>query len=289
MKPKLVSIGDFAEISPLFRGEWGKKLAEIFMHFFSIDKVNALYERSCQYSGAKFAHSILKDLGIDYQIGNAYKLDQMKEGSFITVSNHPYGGLDGIMLIDLIASIRTDYKIMVNQILALVKAMERNFVTVKPRVGDLKHPTRENFNGLRETLNHLKNGHPFGFFPSGAVSKLDIFHFSIRDREWQESTMRIIKSVKVPIIPIRFFDKNSPFFYMLGLIDWRIRQLRMPCEIFNKGNKPVRLAIGNTINADQLDHFSDPKSLARFLHKIVHEMPMPDSFVSRNEIIKPLS
>ena len=48
---------------------------------------------------------MLKDVRTDYRIGNPERLDMLPDGPFITISNHPYGGLDGIILIDLFGHI----------------------------------------------------------------------------------------------------------------------------------------------------------------------------------------
>ena len=85
--------------------------------------------------------------------------------------------------------------------------------------------------------------------------------------------------MKVPVIPIRFFDKNSPFFYFLGLIDWRIRLLRLPSEVFNKRDRQQRLGIGEIISVGEQSQFADPLALGDYLRKKVYEMPLPDEFV----------
>jgi putative hemolysin len=284
LKEKLIDTTDFIKVSPIFKGERGQQFAKFILKIFRIELVNDLYDRSCEHSGAAFAKSILNDLGVDYLIGNPERLRPLQEGVFITVSNHPYGGIDGIMLIDLMAIIRTDYKLMVNQILSMVKAMDENFISVNPRVGKKAHDPTRNINGIRETLTHIKDGHPFGFFPAGAVSMFSFKNLRIRDREWQESTLRLIQTVKVPIVPIRFFDTNSTFFYLLGLIDWRVRQFRMPYELFNKNKSKTRIGIGNIISVEEQSQFSDIKSMGTYLHKVIYDMPVPDFFVPRSEI-----
>lgn len=276
---RLIDVKDFEELSYLFHGKRGQRLAEFIMRIFAIDKVNSLYDHSCDYRGAYFAGRLLSELGVDFVIGNASRLNQLPEGPFITVSNHPYGGLDGIKLINLIAGIRPDYKLMVNQILARVKAMEENFLSVKPTGNKKEGLTRENINGIRETLTHLKNGHPAGFFPSGAVSDFSFKGLCVRDRKWQSSILHLIHSMKVPIVPIRFFDTNSPFFYFLGVINWRIRLLRMPSELFNKKGQKHRIGIGNIITVQEQEFFTDSDSLGDFLRKAVYEMPLPASFL----------
>ena len=283
VKNVVVDIEELEKISPVFRGKWGNRLAKIFIRVFAMDRVNRVYGNSCNLEGADFAESLLNDLGVNYKIGNSERLLNLPEGSFITVSNHPYGGIDGIMLIDLMLSVRGDYKLMVNQLLSLVKTMNDNFISVKPKVGKKETNTLAGINGIRKTIIRIKDGHPMGFFPAGAVSMFGFKHLGVKDREWQMSLLKLIQSAKVPIIPIRFYDKNSILFYFLGLINWRIRLIRMPYELFNKRNKKVRLGIGNTISVEEQQKFTDLKSYGKFLRKSVYNMPKPESFITKTE------
>jgi len=272
---------DFGSIFSFFRGEKGYRRAKFFMGIFGINKVNQLYDRSSGYKGSAFAGSLLNDLGVNYVIGNAEQLKRLPEGAFITVSNHPYGGLDGIILIDLIAGIREDYRFMVNKLLARAKAMKENFISVVPTGQKRNGVPVTNLHAIRETIIHLHDGHPAGFFPSGAVSDFSLKELRVRDRQWQESILHLIHSVKVPVLPIRFFDGNSPFFYFLGLINWKIRNLRLPAELFNKRKQNPRIGIGNIITVQEQEQFTDPATLGDFLRKTVYEMPLPDSFIPR--------
>ncbi len=283
MKNKAINIKDLEKVSPLFRGRIGNRFAEYMMHFLAIDKINELYDHSFDYKGAEFASRLLNDLGVYYRIGNIDRLKNSLKGGFISISNHPYGGLDGIMLIDLMAGIRPDYKFMVNKVLSLIKTMDENFISVTP-VTTKKPEISENISSIRETLIHLREGHPVGVFPSGAVSDFSIKDFRVRDREWQESVLKLIKMAKVPIVPIRFFDKNSPFFYLLGLINWRIRLLRMPSEVFNKKNQRPRIGIGEIITVEEQEQFNDISSFGFFLRRAVYDMPLPESFTPRGSI-----
>ncbi|MDD4922705.1 MAG: 1-acyl-sn-glycerol-3-phosphate acyltransferase [Bacteroidales bacterium] len=282
MKKTVVEIKDMEKLSPIFRGKTGNRLAKLVMRLFAIDKVNWVYGRSCDYTGSAFAGSLLNDLGAHYCIGNPEQLKHLPEGAFITISNHPYGGLDGIMLVDLIAGIRKDYKLMVNQFLSLAESMDENFIPVQPRVGKRNtDPTAAGINGIRETLTHLKGGHPVGFFPAGAVSMFRFKNLAVKDREWQKSIIRLIQVAKVPVLPIRFMDYNSRFFYFLGIINWRVRSLRMPFELFNKQKHSPRISIGKIITVEEQQQFSDFKSLGEFLRKSIYDMPKPASFTPR--------
>lgn len=284
MKHKVVDVHYFEKLSPIFQGKWGRQLARFVMHFLAIDRVNKAYGRSCQYTGAAFTEGLLTDLGVQYRIGYADRLQHLPEGAFITVSNHPYGGLDGIMLIHMMASIRPDYKIMVNQILTLIEAMNVNFISVKPRIGDNPLNPSASFSGVKEALLHLREGHPMGFFPAGGVSFFDFKTMSIHDREWQASILKLIHKAAVPVIPIRFFDGNSPFFYFLGIFSWKIRSLRMPYEVFNKKRQNPRIGIGEPISPEQIQSFKDVKELGLFLRSQVYDMKKPTTWTPRTII-----
>jgi putative hemolysin len=287
LKKKLIEIEDFEKVLSIYKGKWGRRLAKYTCRLFSIDKVNVLYERSSDYRGAEFAESILKDLGINYLIGNAEKLALLKEGPFITVSNHPYGGVDGVMLVDLVAGFRPDYKVMVNQVLSMVEAMGDNFIKVVPKVGRKTPDPTINMGSIREVMAHVKGGHPVGFFPAGAVSMFNMRNLKIRDRQWQEGVVRLIQSMKVPIVPIRFFDKNSPFFYFLDLISWRIRLFRMPYELFNKEDRQIRIGIGDIISVEDQMKYTDTNALGAYLHKVIYDMPVPSTFTFRSDFANP--
>jgi putative hemolysin len=276
---KILDAKDFEDMSPFFKGKWGQQAAGLIIRLSGFDRVNRLYANSGHLTGAAFANGILKELGVNYVVGNAGRLKLLPEGAFITVANHPYGGLDGVILIDLIAGIRPDYKLMVNRYISFVRTMKKNFISVTPAGNRKKGITGTSISGIRETLTHLKGGHPVGFFPSGAVSDLQLRNLRVLDRQWQESILHLIHRAKVPIVPIRFFDGNSPVFYLLGLINWRIRLLRQPAEIFNKGNRDQRIAIGPVVSVKEQEKFPDPVSLGAFLRKAVYDMPQPDEFI----------
>lgn len=278
----VVDVNDFGDMSPVFKGKTGRWFAELIMRLCAIDKVNQLNDHSAGFMGAEFTGRLLNELGVNYIIGNSERLKLLPERAYITVSNHPYGGLDGIMIIDLMARLRPDYKFMVNRMLSHVKALKDNFISVTPAGNKKQDITAASIKGIRETLLHLQKGHPAGFFPSGAVSDFSLKELTVRDRKWQTSIIHLIHSVKVPILPIRFFDTNSAFFYFLGLINWRIRSLRLPSEVFNKREQEPRIGIGNIISVQEQEQFNDSESLGAFLRKAVYEMPMPASFIPRS-------
>jgi putative hemolysin len=279
---KVIEPKDLEPFSFLFRGRNGHRRAEHVIRMLAIDKINRVYDNSGAWTGAEFTSRLLVDLGVNYTVGNARILNELPDGAFITISNHPYGGIDGIMTIDLMARLRPDYRFMVNRILSLVRTLEGNFISVVPSGNKKGSIKAASIKGIREALGHLESGHPLGFFPSGAVSDFTLRDMKVRDRRWQESIIHLISKARVPVLPIRFFDKNSCFFYFLGLINWRIRLLRLPSEVFNKCDRVQRIGIGEIISPGEMSDFPDLSSLSDFLRKKVYEMPMPEEFIPGN-------
>ena len=267
----ILPLHEIQQLSPLLRGKAGSIIARIAMHIFAIDKLNTLYDRHHQLSGPDFAHSILDDLGVRYKvIGHTASLpnsptgEYKKDSAFITISNHPYGGIDGIILADLMGHAFPNYKIMANKILERIEALAPSFITVTPTGTKRKTPTTSSILGIKQALTHLQSGGALGLFPSGAVSDFNIQRCDIRDREWQIAVIRLIAKVRVPIVPIHFLDKNSWLYYALGLIDWRIRLLRLPAELFNKRNRLIRVAIGPIIDIEEQQKYLATHSIEEF-------------------------
>ncbi len=276
---ELLSIEELGEMAPVFKGAWGQWFGKCLFSLVGVNKMNRLYNSIYDIDNARDAsRRLLENMGCNYLIGNAERLEHLPEGAFITISNHPYGGLDGIILLDLFLPRRPDYKVMVNDILGRIAPLRPAFITVNPTTTKKGEPTRTTLNGVRETIMNLNDGHPVGFFPSGAVSDLHIGRKEIADREWQESMIHLIKKARVPIVPVHFIDHNSWFYYSLGLIDWKVRLLRLPRELFNKSMGRHRVVIGETISVERQAILTDMDAYRAFLRASVYQMPVPENF-----------
>lgn len=269
----LLTYTNLEQISPLFKGKSGHILANCLMKLFAVDKVCELYDNNEEYLGVDFAHHILQDIGVNYTVIGSEILEELPKGAFITISNHPYGSIDGIMLIDLIGRYRPDFKVLVNQFLGYIKRLEPNFIKVVPTGKQKEGIKKESLRGIMQSLKHLQSGAPLGLFPSGAVSDLSIKDGCIRDREWQMSAIQLIKKSRVPVVPIRFRDRNSMFYYLLGLIDWRLRVTRLPREVFNKRDKTTRVEILPIITVEEQDKYSNIEEFRTFLRSTIYPIP----------------
>ena len=270
VKPDVLSYEDIVSIAPQLAGH--RKLVERVMHLLMLDEVNAVHRRHCHSTGVQFSHLLSEDeFKFKLRIDNEETLANLKTGPFITVSNHPFGGMDGILLLHIVGKYREDYQVMVNMFLNHITAMRDSFIAVDPIKTDDPQKRAVTMQGIRRAMAHVKDGHPLGFFPAGAVSKIDrTLH--IRDLQWQPTITRLIKQLKVPVVPIYFHGHNSTFFNILGLIDWRLRSMRLPKELFNMRGKEVHISIGNPISVETQANFADAEGLGKFLREKTYEL-----------------
>lgn len=276
------------ELSPVFKGKAGRLLFRLALKVTGIDHVNRLHEQAEKDGitpGPDFAKALLDGMGVDFLIGNPERL-AFPEGPFITISNHVYGHMDGIALVDVLGHVRPKSKVMVNEFLMWIWGLSPNFIPVNPTVTRRGAPTSTSINGIKSALQQLQEGEPLALFPSGAVADLKPRQgWILSEREWQDAAVRLIRKARVPVVPIRFFDRNSWFYYALGLLDYRIRFTRLFHEVANKRGSHPRLGIGETLSVAQQDAIPDEQFKA-FLRSSVYDMPLPAHFVKRSELWK---
>lgn len=259
MKKTVLDANDVMKLVPKLKNE---KFINAVLRWLRVSEVNRLHSNNCHKQGADFTDGILHDLNIKLEIENEEILKNLPAGAFVVVSNHPFGALDGVSIVSLFARYRPEFKVMVNKVLTLISAMTPNFISVQPHA-NTEEARKVSMNGIREVMQHVRNGNPIGFFPAGAVSnfKLD---FTTEDRDWQPSVMRLVKQFKKPVIPIYFYGRNSIMFYLLRNITYLLSSVRLPAEVFRKKDKPLRVAIGKPILPGDYAHIDDIEELGRF-------------------------
>lgn len=241
----------------------GESIARILMLLLRFNKINKLYSKTHHKEGMKFIDDLVNELEINYEI-NDEELERIPDkGPFITVSNHPYGGIDGLLLIDVIAKRRNDFRVMANFLLNRIEPIRDYILPVNPFE---KHKEAgSSLSGIKTALTHLKSGSPIGIFPAGEVSSYNDEWTHITDRQWQYSAVKFIKKAAVPVVPIYFQGTNSRIFHLLGMIHPVLRTIKLPSELFNKKNKLIKIRIGNPIPVKDQEEFTDTFRYGRFL------------------------
>lgn len=261
VKRTVMDVEDIVNMVPKLRGH--EKMVERVMHWLCLDKVNDVHSRGFDHPGPPFVKFLLEDFNIKLRVDNEQVLDNLPEGAFVTVSNHPFGALDGISLIHLIAQRRPEYKVMVNMVLNHITAMRPNFIAVDQSQSDDPAKRAVSEQGIRQCIKQIRNGQPVGFFPAGAMSKVN-WKWQLIDREWQPNVVRLIQKFKVPVIPIFFHGNNSFLFNLLGITFWQLRTVRLPSEVWRKCNSTLHISVGDPISVEeQMKHQGSVEGIRR--------------------------
>jgi putative hemolysin len=197
-----------------------------------------------------------------------------KSGRFIFVSNHPLGGLDGLVFIHELSKHFHDIKFPVNDILTNIKNLSGIFIPVNKHGAQAKDAAlmiEEAYSSDSQIL----------YFPAGLCSrkKRDV----IKDLQWHKSF--ITKSIqhKRDIVPAFFSGRNSKFFYnlanfrkLLGL-KANIEMLYLADEMFKQKDKEIRLVFGKPIPWETFDKTKSALEWADWVKSKTYDL---ESFIS---------
>jgi len=220
-----------------------------------IDVMNRIYSRAhAMPKEIPFNDRTLEAIGVRM----AYAADELArvpvEGPVVVVANHPFGGLEGIMLLSILRRVRPDVKAMANFLLGAIPEMRDDFILVDP-FGS-KQAVRSNLRSIKECLTWLKAGHLLIIFPSGEVSSFRKKSLRVRDPDWNPSIAAIIRKTGATVVPMYFPGLNSIFFYAMGLIHPLFRTSLLPRQLANKKGRILSIRIGNPLSRKDLEPFA---------------------------------
>lgn len=259
MEEKVVVVSEEQLAKTLgLKGKFGLWVARRVLHLLDIDHVNDIQARHASLTGPAFADKVLEEVGVRYEVPEKDLANLPAEGGFITISNHHFGSIDGLILTSMVGSRRPDYKILTTFLLALIPSLKEYFLPVDNLSGG-KADARS-VNGIRMALRHIADGGSIGFFPAGEVAtwqrsrKRRGGSFStIQDKPWADNITKLIKRSGLPVVPIYFEGRNSRMFHWLGIIHPRLRTVRLIHEMFNKRGTTVKVRIGQPILSEEME------------------------------------
>mgnify|MGYP006287547443 CR=1 FL=1 len=231
---------------------------------FGLKTCNKLY-RQVHHDGtmANFVAQALKTLDIHFHVEPQDIMRIPASGPCILVANHPYGGVEGLILFDLISRIRTDFKVMGNHLLGRLPALRSHLIAVDPFGTD--RSTRVNIAPLRQALKCLEQGDLLIIFPAGEVSYRQSKASGVVDPVWSDSVARIIRRSKAPVVPIYFPGHNGALFQWAGKIHPRLRTALLPRMLLGQRHQHKRLVIGQVISSRSYSTFSGDRELTDYL------------------------
>jgi len=258
---KVITTEEFAKATKLDKLKM-PGLAALLMELMKINQVNELFAQAQPKQGPDFVDAILEGCGIDIEFDEKDLKNIPKTGSFIAIANHPYGGIEGMVLLKILCMVRPDAKLMANFLLKKIPNLADYFVAVNP-FENIDHSS--SISGLKTTLELLANGTPIGIFPAGEVSTFKVDKKQVTDRMWHPVVGKIIAKAKVPVVPIYFHGNNGLLFNLLSLIHPALRTAKLPSELFNKHGHTIKLRIGKPVNIEDVAGFTNSTRLLNYL------------------------
>ena len=244
------------------KGFFGTCVAGMAYGYLRLGKINRLFDAAADYQGREFADHLLENMNIRIEVSPEQLENIPKEGGFVMVSNHPFGGIEGVMLLSAIAKVRPDFKLMANFILSHIPNLKECFFSVNPFE---KNPEwKSSVGGIKGAVQHIAAGNGLGVFPAGEVSRYHGHDFP-EDLPWSNSIARIIKSAGVPVIPVFWDGRNSKWFYTVDKIHSMLGTGRLTKELINKHDKCFNLQIGKPISPAEIETYEKPADLAAYL------------------------
>ncbi|MEO1546434.1 MAG: lysophospholipid acyltransferase family protein [Bacteroidota bacterium] len=234
---KVIGVGHY--------GFFGTFIGWVLMVLTKITTINRFYNKNKDLETPEFLESILEYYEIDFEIPEEDLKRLPKSGAYITISNHPLGGIDGVLLLKLMLQEREDFKIIANFLLHRIAPLKPYIMPVNPF--ESHKDAKSSLMGFKSALLHLKEGHPLGIFPAGEVSTYKDGKLVV-DRPWEEAAIKLIRKAEVPVVPIYFHARNSRLFYRLSKIHDVFRTAKLPSELTTQSRRPIKVRVGQPIS-----------------------------------------
>ncbi|BDX04957.1 lysophospholipid acyltransferase family protein [Planctobacterium marinum] len=213
-------------------------------------KMQRLYEANNMQGLAKeeFADKLLSVLNVTIE-GEQELLSKVpKTGPVVIASNHPFGGLEGVILARLLGKVRQDIKVLANVGLQIFSELQDYFIFTNP----LSERDPRNGPSLRTSMAHVKAGGALLLFPSGKVSYKERQQNRVVEHPWNRLVAKLVQSSQAQFLPVWVEGQNSDMFYRIESIYYPLRMLFLGRELLNKTNAIVKLNTGNSLAAKYL-------------------------------------
>ncbi|MBS3913143.1 MAG: 1-acyl-sn-glycerol-3-phosphate acyltransferase [Bacteroidetes bacterium] len=230
--------------------------------------INEALHRNRNYRDAEFAERIIRD-ELHVKLTSTGLENIPESGGCIVAANHPLGGIDGMMLMVEASKVRTDVRVIVNDLLTALPNFGEIFIPINKLGAKGKQSMRmvdEAYSTQKLVL----------VFPAGLCSRKR--NGVIKDLDWQKSFINRSIKYGLPVIPAFFSGKNSKRFYTVSRIrtflkiKTNIEMFFLPDEMFKQKGKHVHIHFGKPIPAETFDNRQSQHQWAQTIKEYVYKM-----------------
>lgn len=210
-----------------------------------------------------FADKLIEMLKLQISGIEALQNKIPKTGPVVIASNHPFGGIEGVILARVIGEVRPDLKVLANKGLGIFRELSDYFIFTNP----LSEKDPQNGPSLRKCIKHVNNQGALLLFPAGRVSYYQAEKKAISEHSWNKIVGRLVGITDCQFVPVFVNGTNSKMFYRLGRIYYRLRMLMLARELLNKTGAKISISTGNPIKSRLIkgDNYQQKADLCRLL------------------------
>ncbi|MBU2892985.1 lysophospholipid acyltransferase family protein [Colwellia sp. D2M02] len=224
-----------------------KTILRYLLHEQALVEIERKYPHA---KGVDFAETILDHFDFGYCISDKDREKIPANGRVVIIANHPIGTLDGAALIKMVSEIRSDFKVIANDLLMNVKPLRNILLPVNNMAGNT---AKQNLDAIYQ---HLNNEGAVIIFPAGEVSRIS--PAGIRDGSWHKGFLHFASATNSPILPVYIDARNSALFYAVSSIYKPLSTLFLIKEMFKQAHKRMNIKIGNVIPFEHYDALKIP-------------------------------
>lgn len=231
---------DFFDKSPLITGP----TLGILKRLFHEREVNRFLETHQDCMGFDFIDRVLDHFNFSYQASQIDRRNIPASGRVMIIANHPLGALDGLALLRLVGEIRSDVKIIANEMLLGFDGLKGHVLPVDNLGG---RSGRKQLVAITQALQEEK---AVIIFPAGEVSRLSLS--GVKDRRWNLSYLKLARKTNSPLLPVHVGGRNSLMFYTSSLLYQPLSSLLLAHEMFKQRNRRIPIRVGQPIPIQEL-------------------------------------
>lgn len=200
-------------------------------------------------------------------------------GPLILIANHPYGILDGLMMGNILSTLRGDFRILANSVFR--RAEEVNRIILPISFDGDREALQLNVQTRKTALKYLDDGGAIGVFPGGTVATSARPFGRPMDPGWRSFTAKMVAKSEATVVPLYFPGHNSRLFQVASHLHANLRLGLLIKEFRARVDEPVDLVVGAPISRDRLAPFvKDTRAMMDFLRDETYALspePLPST------------
>ncbi|MBV8518961.1 MAG: lysophospholipid acyltransferase family protein [Acidobacteria bacterium] len=248
-------------------------------HLTGVHTLSRFYDTLPREQATPFLETVRRELGLACTVSDDDLARIPRTGPVVVVANHPFGAAEGIVLARILGSVRTDVRVLANQLLGRIPELRDDFILVDPFHAT---PNATNIRGLRHALAHVARGGMLAVFPAGTVSHLQLDRMTVDDARWSPNIARLVRRTKATVLPVYFPGTNGPLFQLAGLLHPALRTALLPHALLDRRHTRMEMRIGRPIEWSRLAHLDDDDALILHLRRRTYVLRHRDAHAPHN-------